>query len=154
VFAWLKKCLGFGRPRILKDLDGRFGFFVEVDGNDLVVKNAVATWFGGKDDPEDGGDTASGISTIKRPAIVACALPMNFGPCAGSPIPRLPWGTKVLVTHLEKMLSAPVIDLGPSPGTGHAIDLTVAAFREFAPLAIGKVVVDYRIIDGARYLKT
>ena len=126
---------------------------MEVDGADLVVRQTVATWFGGANDPEDNGETASGISTIKRPEIVACALPMNFGPCAGSPIPRLPWGTQVQVTHLDKTISVPVIDLGPSPGTGHGIDLTVAAFREFAPLAIGRIVVDYRIVGGAAHLK-
>lgn len=125
---------------------------MEVDGGDLVVRQTVATWFGGANDPEDNGETASGINTIKRPEIVACALPMNFGPCAGSPIPRLPWGTQVQVTHLARTICLSVIDLGPSPGTGHGIDLTVAAFREFAPLAIGRIVVDYRIVEGARSL--
>jgi hypothetical protein len=151
MFDCIKNLLGMAEPQIVKG-DDRFGFVVEVDGEDLVVKQTVATWFGGKSDPEDNGETASGISTIKRPAIVACALPMNFGPCAGSPIPRVPWGTQVLVTHLDKTISVPVIDLGPSPGTGHGIDLTVAAFKEFAPLSIGKIVVDYRVVGGAIHL--
>ena len=152
MFAWLKKRLGFGRPRILKDSDGRFGFEVEVDGRDLVVRQTQATWFGGANDPEDNGETASGISTLKRPYIQGCALPMSFGPCVGSPIPRVPWGTQVEVTYLTRTISIPVIDLGPSPHTGNGIDLTVAAFREFAPLAIGKIVVDYRIVGGATHL--
>ncbi len=152
MIAFLKRWFGFGKPRVLRSDDPRFDFVAEVDGADLVVRQTVATWFGGANDPEDNGETASGISTVKRPEIVACALPMNFGPCVGSPIPRLPWGTQVEVTHIDKRISVPVIDLGPSPGTGHGIDLTVAAFREFAPLAIGKIVVDYRIVGGAAHL--
>ena len=127
MFDWLKKLLGMKKPTILQG-DERFGFTAEIDGNDIVVRNAQCTWFGGADDPEDNGETASGISTIKRPNIQACALPMNFGPCVGSPIPKLPWGTKVEVTHDGKTITVPVIDLGPSRGTGHAIDLTVTWF--------------------------
>ena len=58
------------------------------------------------------------------------------------------------VTHLEsgEKITVPVIDLGPAHDTGHAIDLTVAAFIEFAPLSVGKIVVDYRIFGAARSL--
>lgn len=134
--------------------DGSWGFVAVVDGDDLVVRGAQATWFGGADDPEDNGETASGVSTKRRPDIQGCALPLNYGPCAGSPIPKLPWGTRVEVTHLASLatITVPVIDLGPSRGTGHAIDLTVAAFKMFAPLNTGKTDVDYRIICGARYV--
>jgi 3D (Asp-Asp-Asp) domain-containing protein len=136
-------------PQILKG-DGSFAFTAEVDGDDLVVRGAQATWFGGANDPEDDGETASGINTKKRPYIQGCALPLNYGPCAGSPIPKVPWGTKVDVTHNGKTITVPVIDLGPARDTGHAIDLTVAAFTEFAPLSEGKIVVDYRIIGAAK----
>jgi hypothetical protein len=134
--------------------DGRFGFTAEVDGDDIVVRGAQATWFGGANDSEDNGETASGISTKKRPNIQGCALPLNYGPCEGSPIPKVPWGTKVEVTHLATgdKITVPVIDLGPSRGTGHAIDLTVAAFQQFAPLSAGKIVVDYRIFGAAKRL--
>ena len=155
MFAWLRKLFGMDTPKILGG-DERFGFTAQVDGNDIVVYGAQATWFGGANDPEDNGETASGISTKLRPLIQACALPMNYGPCAGSPIPKLLWGTKVEVTHLatgEKLI-LPVIDLGPARGTGHAIDLTVAAFEQFAPLSVGKVIVDYRILGGASRLPT
>ena len=123
-----------------------------VDGDDLAVYNARATWFGGVNDPEDNGETASGISTKKRPDIEGCALPMSFGPCAGSPLPHLPWGTKVRITHHKsgKTIIVPVIDLGPARDTGNAIDLTPAAFKQFAPLVDGNVVVDYRILGAAK----
>jgi len=134
--------------------DPRFGFTVEIDGDDLVAKSVSATWFGGSNDPEDNGETASGISTAKNPLLMGCSLPMDFGPCKGSPIPRLPWKTIVEVTHEGQTIQLPVIDLGPSRGTGNAIDLTQAAFRRFHPLSVGKIKVDFRIIGGAKHLKT
>ncbi len=141
--------------KVLKG-NGTWGFVVLVDGNDLVVRGAKATWFGGADDPQDNGETASGISTKKRPDVMGCALPMNFGPCKGSPLPRVPWGTKVEVKHVTsgKMITVPVIDLGPARGTGNALDLTPAAFKQFASLDAGKIAVDYRIPNGAKYLTT
>ena len=150
MFRWLKRILGMKETPIALQGDSRFGFTAFVEGDDIVVRDARATWFGGANDPEDNGETASGISTIKRPNIQGCALPMNFGACVGSPIPKVPWGTKVEVTHDGKTITVPVIDLGPSRGTGNAIDLTVAAFEEFAPRAKGKIIVDYRILGGAR----
>ena len=152
MFTWLKKLFGMNTtPKILEG-DGSFGFKAEVDGDDIVVRGAQATWFGGAHDPEDNGETASGINTKKRPNIQACALPLNYGPCEGSPIPKVPWGTKVEVTHLATgdKITVPVIDLGPARDTGHAIDLTVTAFEQFAPLSTGKVLVDYRILGAAR----
>jgi hypothetical protein len=154
MFTWLKRLLGMKEdPKVLTG-NGPWGFTATVEGNDIVVRNAQATWFGGANDPEDNGETASGISTKRRPDIEGCALPLNYGPCAGSPLPKVPWGTRVEVTHLSSLatISVPVIDLGPSRGTGHAIDLTVAAFKTFAPLSTGKIGVDYRIIGGARYV--
>jgi len=154
MLSWLRKLLGMKeKPKTLKG-DGTWGFVAFVDGDDLVVRHAKATWFGGANDPQDNGETASGISTKRRPEIMGCAIPMNFGPCKGSPIPRVPWGTKVKVTHFEsgKMITVPIIDLGPAHGTGNAIDLTPAAFKQFAPLVKGKVVVDCRISGAAKYL--
>ena len=132
---------------------GFWGFTPAVDGNDIVVRGAVATWFGGEDDPVDNGETASGISTKKRPQIEGCALPMDFGPCKGSPIPRVPWGTKLDVFQVAngKKITVPVIDLGPARGTGHGFDLTPAAFKRFAVLSEGRVKVDYRIPGAMRY---
>jgi hypothetical protein len=154
MFAWLKKLFGFNPdPQVLSG-DGTWKFTASVDGNDIVVQGVIATWFGGANDPEDDGETASGISTKKRPDIQGCALPLNYGPCAGSPIPKVPWGTQVEVTNMatEKTITVPVIDLGPARDTGHGIDLTVAAFQQFAPLSIGRIAVNYRVLGGAKSL--
>ncbi len=154
MFAWLRKLLGMKDTSKVLNGDGTWGFVVLVDGDDLVVRGANTTWFGGANDPQDNGETASGVSTKRRPEILGCAIPMNFGPCKGSPIPRVPWGTKVEVTHLKsgKTITVPVIDLGPARSTGNAIDLTPAAFKQFAPLVKGKVVVNYRILGAATRL--
>ena len=155
MFTWLKKLFGMDTPQILKG-DGSFAFTAQVDGEDIVVRGAQATWFGGANDPEDDGETASGVNTKKRPFILGCALPLDYGPCAGSPIPKVPWGTRVEITHVATgdKITVPVIDLGPARDTGHAIDLTVAVFQQFATLATGKIVVDYRVIGAARRLAT
>ena len=150
MLAWLRKLLGMEEePKALKG-DGTWSFVALVDGDDLVVRNAKATWFGGANDPQDDGETASGVNT----EIQGCAIPMNFGPCIGSPLPRVPWGTRVEVTYLATgmTITVPVIDLGPAHSTGNALDLTVAAFKQFAPLAKGKIVVDYRVLGATKRL--
>ena len=135
-----------------------WAFEVVVEGNDLCVYDATCTAFGGKHDKMDSGETASGISTALRPEFVGCALPMDFGPCKGSPIPRLPWLTKVHVTEVAtgKRLVAALIDLGPARWTGNGLDLTVAAARKFNPRATANnfiTQVNFRIPGGAKFLK-
>ena len=154
MFAWLKKLFGIEDAPVVLPCEGNWGFTAVVEGDDIVVRGGAATWFGGADDPDDDGETASGVSTKLRPLIQGCALPLNYGPCAGSPIPKMPWGSRVQVTYGDKTITVPVIDLGPARDTGHAIDLTVAAFEEFAPRDVGKIVVDYRILGAAKRLAT
>ena len=48
----------------------------------------TASQFALKDGLHKGGWTLSS-STKRRPEILGCAIPMNFGPCKGSPIPRV-----------------------------------------------------------------
>ncbi len=152
MFAWLKRLFGMDdTPTIIPSV-GDWGFTAVVDGDDIVVRGGEATWFGGADDPDDDGETASGVNTKLRPTMQGCALPLNYGPCAGSPIPNIPWGSRVQVTYQEKTITVPVIDLGPARDTGNAIDLTVTAFEEFAPREVGKIVVDYRILGAAKRL--
>ena len=80
-------------PAVLRG-DGRYGFTARVEGDDLVVRNVRATWFGGAHDPDDNGQTASGVSTRLHPDLLGCALPMNgFRLTRGSPLPDLPWMT-------------------------------------------------------------
>jgi hypothetical protein len=157
---WLKSI--FRMNRTLKG-DGTWPFTVRVDGDDLVVENVRATCFGGANDPEDSGATASGISTKGNPSLKACALPMIYGgknkallrALGGSPIPRLPWQTMVRVTAKDgRELVVPVIDLGPAKRTGNAIDLTIAAARFFTPGASATnfaMMCDFRILGGAKY---
>ena len=136
--------------------DGTYGFTARIEGDDLVVRGARATWFGGVDDPLDSGETASGVSTRLHPELIGCALPMNgFRVTGGSPLPRLPWMTTVVeVTRVAGGQSVKVrlIDLGPAaPPRAHAaIDLTRAAFRALGgELAQGSMTVDFRVPGGA-----
>lgn len=128
---------------------------VTTDGNDLVVSDARATWFGGTDDPGDDGQTASGVNTREHPETRGCALPMdgfNHASTDGSPIPRLPWFTMVEVTNRETgaSISVPLIDLGPSKFTRAGLDLTQPSFRALGGnLNSGSLQVDYRIVGGA-----
>ena len=146
-------------------LTGR-GLTLHVVGDDLIIRNARVTAFGGANDPQDSGETASGIST-KPPGTLGCALPRNYtgsnGPTRealiGSPIPEsLPWRTPVEFTELStgKKLTVPFIDLGPNlKTTTNFGDLTVAAAKHFDPNASAtrfEMRADIRIIGGAKYL--
>ena len=110
--------------------DGSYGFTAHIEGDDLVVRGVRATWFGGAHDPQDSGETASGLSTRLHPELLGCALPMNgFRVTRGSPLPRLPWMTTVVeVTRPGngRKVRVPLIDLGPAapPHAHAAIDLT------------------------------
>ncbi len=139
---------------------------MRVDGDDLVIEGGKATAFGGANDPKDDGRTASGVSTRANPGLIGCALPMSgfehVHSTAASPIPRLPWGTKVIVHDplgdSGSAILCELIDIGPSlnvDGGSHAIDLTVAAARRFDPKATASNFerrLDYRIVGGAKYL--
>ena len=139
--------------------DGRYGFTARVEGDDLVVRGVRATWFGGAHDPQDNGQTASGVSTRLHPDLQGCALPMNgYRLTRGSPLPDLPWmTTQVQITHAAngRKATVPLIDLGPAapPHAHAAIDLTVAAFRQLGgDPEVGSITVDFRILNAARHL--
>jgi len=144
--------------------DGTWPFAAHVDGDDILVIGCRATCFGGSSDPQDSGETASGISTKFNPTLKACALPMIYGgpskvmrkALGGSPIPKVPWKTMVEIMSNGKRLTVPVIDLGPAKYTGNAIDLTIAAARFFQGNATAtsfEMQCSYRILGGAKYLK-
>jgi len=137
-------------------MNTRYPWTPAVVNGDILVTGRHATWFGGANDPQDDGETASGISTKANPRLLGCALPMDFGPkakhnpCAGSPLPRLPWFARVVVTNVAngRSLTVQLIDLGPSaaPVAEAAIDLTQAAFVALGgDLEVGKITVDFRI---------
>jgi hypothetical protein len=130
-------------------------FSAETDGDDIVVSNTTATWFGGDSDPLDNGETASGTMTKRNPFCMGCALPMlpQVKSTADSPIPKVPWGTLVEVTGNGKTIVIPVIDNGPACSAGDGIDLTVHAFKALGvSLKTGVVKVSYRILGGAQYV--
>lgn len=145
--------------RILQG-DGSFKFVAAVEGTDLVVENVVCTFFGGDDDPQDNGETASGVLTKGHPNLLGCSLPMDgfhHPSTNGSPIPKLPWKTPVLVTNLanQKSQSFELIDLGPSKfAASHAaLDLTKAAFKALGGSTNkGTIKVNYRIVGGAKFV--
>ena len=140
--------------------DGSFSFTADTLGDDIVVKNVNCTWFGGDDDPQDNGQTASGVVTKGHPDLLGCSLPMdgfNHKSTNGSPIPRLPWKTHVEVTNRAngKTITVPLIDLGPSKfaQSKAAIDLSQAAFLALgAKKSQGVFKADYRIIGGAKHV--
>lgn len=129
-----------------------------IDGPDLLVESARATWFGGDSDPEDNGETASGVLTKGHPELLGCALPMQgFPVTGGSPLPRLPWRTPVRVwcPRTNREVTVPLIELGPSPPprANAGIDLTVAAFQALGGrLSEGVLPVRYRILGGTAHL--
>ena len=156
--SWLQSILNWFKPSPVVLKGSAYPWTATIDGNDIVVSDVHATWFGGSDDPEDDGQTASGVSTALAPNYLGCALPLNYGPCSGSPIPRgIPWMTQVKVTNLdnEKQITVALIDLGPSPPprATAAIDLTQAAFVDLGgDLKDGTMSISYRVIGGAQYV--
>lgn len=135
-----------------------YPFAVLVQGNDLILTNVIATAFGGDSDPQDNGETASGVNTKGNPNILGCSLPLAYGPTHGSPIPKLPWKTQVYVTDVatgKRIGPLQLIDDGPAAGTGHAIDLTVAAARLISASATANNFerrVNVQIVGGAKYV--
>ena len=151
--------------------DNSFKFTAEVVGDDIVLHNVRATCFGGSADPQDSGETASGLSTKKFHWLPAVSLPMDgrmFSSTSaafhkaldGSPIPKVPWGTMVKITHMNGVdvpdYTFPVIDLGPGKRTGNALDLTIAAARLYSARASAtnfEAMVDFVILGGAKYVR-
>lgn len=156
---------------LVPDLSGHnLSWSLVVDGDDLVIAGATATWFGGNSDPQDDGTTASGNNTKGHPGLIACSLPMRVDSVKNlknSPLPHMPFG--MLAGYRDNPHGAHVsvvnkdtgkaleriacIDIGPALYSGHAIDLTVAAFEALGvPHKAGLQRVDIRIHGAARYL--
>lgn len=163
-WTWFSRKAAIAEKRKTFAGDGSWPFYVSIEGDDAVLipiqgRKMLATWFGGDNDPNDSGNTASGIKTKGNPSLIGCALPMSYiAACAGSPIPKLPWNTLVTVSgrnHWDnepKALTVPLIDIGPNKRTGKTIDLTLAAFTKFAPLRQGVFQAEtIRIHGGAKH---
>lgn len=129
-----------------------------IDGDDIVIEPGNVTAFGGASDKSDSGETASGVSTKLNPGIVGCALPMRRDTSPqlrGSPIPKLPWSTKVIFAAPSgQEVTASLIDEGPAKWTKNIGDLTVAAARQFDQAATANNfgrTLSIRILGGAKY---
>jgi hypothetical protein len=129
---------------------------VVVVGDDLVVRNTKATFFGGPTDHSSNGTTASGININENPQLRGCALPLprsNLVP--GTPFPNLPFQTNVRVKNhaTQTELTIPLIDVGPAASTGKGLDLTEAAFNGLgAASSLGVIDVDFTVVGGARFV--
>lgn len=120
-----------------------------VDGKDLVVRGAEASWF-------DDKETASGFDAS---TVLGCALPMRVGDFAktmGSPIPRLDFHTQVRVwcPETNRQSTVYLIDVGPDKRVRREIDLSKRLFMSLGlPLSRGVVSVDYRILRYKEHLR-
>lgn len=152
--------------------DGTWPWQAQIVGDDIVIFG-YATCFGGSADPQDNGQTASGISTKADPNVLGCSLPMDgrkflhltaaeHRALDGCPLPRMPFRTTIVRVICGPLFQdLPVIDLGPGKqathqaNEPHVIDLTVAAARKFNPRASATnfmAKVEAVILGGAKYL--
>lgn len=145
-----------------------------VDGEDLVVRNIIATCFGGKYDAGDNGETESGMANDGSNDILQVALPIRSTEAATrqSPLafkgPHIPWKTEVRVWREadgeETAISAILSDNGPDYAQfpTHAIDLNpllALQFNSNPRITIQNVAnlwsssgMSYRVVGGARYI--
>lgn len=144
-----------------------------IDGDDLVVRNILATCFGGAFDDGDNGETESGVMNDGRdPKLMGVALPIRSTEAATCRSPlafrgkHIPWKTKVRVWKESEGEASGVdcvlIDNGPdvSEYPTHALDLNPNVALHFSPgfdpekiaNQWGGVGFSYRIVGGAKYV--
>lgn len=172
--------------RVLRGGDG-WHFSASIVGDDIVVEDVLITCFGGNgdgtiSDPQDNGQSASGLNTKNRPIRgVSIAMDGRDFPSLsagehnaldGAPIPRLrkdgktAWNTLVEVTIGGRTFTPVhgIVDLGPGrgasrPGEPHALDLTPLAAAFFEPDTLLHRLStrfsargSFRIIGGAKLI--
>lgn len=146
---------------------------VEIDGDDLVVRNIRATCFGGAYDAGDNGQTESGVMNDGRdPNLMGVALPIRSTESAtkGSPLafkgPHIPWLTQVNVWREiageDTAIQCVLIDNGPdiSKFPDHALDLNPNVAAIYSPNMSRTRLANawsgqgfsYRIIGAAMYV--
>ena len=157
----------------MTDLPSKLPWTAEIDGDDLVVRDVLATCFGGAHDAGDDGQTESGVlNDGSNPNLLGVALPIRSIEDAtrNSPLAfagaHIPWRTAVRVWLESKGegsgISCVLLDNGPdvSKYPTHGLDLTEAAAAHFAPgFPREKLANDwsgdgfsYRIIGGAKFI--
>lgn len=146
---------------------------VVIDGDDLVVRNIVATCFGGEFDAGDNGQTESGIMNDgSDPDLMGIALPIRSTERAtkDSPLafsgPHIPWMTPVMVWRdkdgEDSAVDCLLIDNGPNVMLfpTHALDLNPNVAALFAPNMPKSQLANkwssmgfsYRIMGGAKFV--
>ena len=148
------------------------GFDVEVDGPDLLLRNVIATAFGGGHDKGDDGQTESGVlNDGSNPKLMGCALPIRSTESATAPSPltssgpHIPWGTKVRFwaagADESTAIECVLIDNGPDVKVypNHAADLCVYPASLFSPRIpikqmanVFEAHVNIRIVNGASFI--
>jgi hypothetical protein len=144
-----------------------------VEGQDLVIRNIIATCFGGQYDKGDDGQTESGvINDGSNPALMGVALPIRSveGATRNSPLAfmgkHIPWGTPVKVWREsegeDSAVECQLIDNGPNTlrYPTHALDLTPCAamhFDHFASLSrianeFEEDGMSFRVVGGAKWI--
>jgi hypothetical protein len=133
---------------------------ISVDGEDIVF-GGLASWFGGPNDKDDNGQTASGVDNSKY-GTRGCALPIPISngevvvATSGTPLPALPYGIEVTISNGDFTVTVPLIDVGPALDVGpdRPIDLTPWTFQAGLgqDLAHGLAPVHVRVLGGAKYL--
>ncbi len=155
--------------RILK---GTCPWTAEIDGEDIVVRNVIATCFGGAHDSGDDGQTESGVlNNGSNPELMGVALPIRSteAATAGTPLafpgPHIPWKTPVMVWRddagEDSALACILIDNGPDDKKypTHALDVNPNVALKLTPGADplkvanewGESGISYRILGGAKY---
>lgn len=156
-------------------LPSKLPWTVYVDGDDLVLKDVIATCFGGAYDSGDNGETESGVRNDgSNPSLFGVALPIRSMEAAtrNSPLafkgPHIPWGTEVKVWRTlegeSTAVSCKLIDNGPDElhYPDHAIDFNppVALHFNRNPRITALNVANLwassgmsaRIVGGAKYI--
>lgn len=145
------------------------GITVTREGDDLVVARTTASYFGDAKDVTSGQDNgigANGFKYVDDPAFIGVSLPLhrNVHHLQESPLPHgLPIrnhdgsvpGIDVRIQSLDtgKVVTAKLIDLGPTGGLNRGIDLLIGTVHGLGlDPKKGLWNVRYRIIGGAKYL--
>jgi hypothetical protein len=140
------------------------GLVVEVDGDDLVVRNTQASNFGDAADIRSGQDNGVGAWGFRykdQPDFLGCSLPIYTSSVRSlrkSPLPPLPERTKVRIWNRRtgaesRIVVAELIDVGPNGGLNRGIDFLQATVRALGfTMSQGLYRVDYRILKGATFL--
>lgn len=126
--------------------DGTWPFVPRIDQGDIVIDDIICTCFGGSDDSQDDGNTASGLNTKSNPDLQGASVPMDMIKTHHMSLGashRLVLGSELAVMRCE-------IDCRISSAVHHALDgCPIPVVDWFTPIQIesnGRTLVT-QIID-------